>query len=721
MGLISSREAQPKPAPITDSGICRERLMRVSGMWCGACAWLIEHSLSKMRGIVSAEVFFASDLLKVQYDPRLVPPGFIEAKVKSLGYRLSDRDDAKTASEAERKDLLIRLGVAIFFWLNVMALNFAVYAGHFGGLPDSARPYLPFAVMALASPVIFYSAQPVFRLAWGGLRNGVVRMEALLSLGIVSAFGFSTLQSILGSHRIYFDVGCAITALTLLGKWVERSAKERTASAIGGLYETMPRKARRIDAQGHERFVKIDALHTGDEFLVKAGERIAADGVVIEGESHADESLLTGESSPVAKRAGDRVTGGSVNGGGVLRVRALAVGANSVLSQILRSVEHALSRRAAIERNADKAARIAVPLVLLFAALVGVVTGDVMRAVSILVIACPCALGLATPLALTSAVAWASRRGVLIGDARVLETIRKLDVAVLDKTGTLTYGKFRLLEAPEADLAAIAAVERYSEHPLGKAVLEDCRAKAIAPLEATAIEVHAGQGISGVLGGRRLYIGSGRLFDGAALKDGGSGRTTVFYGWDRSIAGRLIFGDELRFDAKDLVRRLKAAGIRTMIVSGDSQAATAWVAHETGADEFRAETMPEGKSALLRHMQSQGLRVAMIGDGINDAPALASADLGIAMGGGADLAAKASAIVLMRNDLGRVAEVLDMARRTLRVVKQNLCWSFTYNVIGLAIAAAGLLNPIVASGAMVVSSLCVTANALRLGRSKLRS
>jgi heavy metal translocating P-type ATPase len=709
LGLISTREA---PKSVEAPAASRERLLRVSGMWCGACAWLIEHTLRKERGIALAEVYFASDLLKVQYDPRFVPPGHIKSRLRSLGYDASEYQQDSAAAETERKDLLLRFGVAAFLWINVMLLNFSVYAGHFGGMPVELRPYLPFVVMGLASPVVLYSAKPVFRLAWRGLLNGAIRMEALLSLGILSAYGYSSVQAFRGSNHLYFDIACGITVLVLVGKWVERNAKERTAAAVAGLYEMMPRKARVLDNHQQERFVAIDALKSGDIIVVKAGERIPADGVVVNGESHADESLLTGESSPVAKKEGAAVTGGSVNGGGILHVRATAVGENSVLAQILRSVEHSLGRRSEVERNADRAARSMVPVIILFAVAVGLLSGDLMRAVTILVIACPCALGIATPLALTAAVGAASRRGILVSDARVLETVRQLDVMIMDKTGTVTEGRFELLEANDQDLPAIAAVERFSEHPLGLAVL--ARFKGSIP-EATDIQVHAGLGISGVVHGRRLFVGNRRLFDGAP-EEHVERRTSVYYGWDRIVGGRLVFGDRVRPEAVQLVRSLRMRGISTIIVSGDAVGATRWASEQVAADEFRAEVLPDGKAEIIAELQATGKIVAMAGDGINDAPALARANLGIAMGGGTDLAMKAATIVLMKNDLGRVIEMLDLPRRTLRIVKQNLFWAFAYNFIGLVMASLGMLNPIIASGAMVISSACVTANALRLRR-----
>ena len=712
---VETKPATPEP-PVGSSEV-RERMLRVSGMWCGACASLIEDTLRNERGVLLVEVYFASDLLKLRYDPRDVAPGYLEGRVTSLGYQVSEYEENTQASQAERKDLLRRLGVAAFLWLIVVLLNFSVYGGHFGDVPANLRAYLPFVVMVLAAAVVFYSAMPIFRMAWRGLVHHVIRMEALLALGILTAFGYSIFQCFRGSNHLYFDLACAITALTLLGKWVERSAKEKTASAIAGLYETLPRKARVPDAGAGERFVSIDALQADDVFVVKAGERIPADGMVIQGDSEADESLLTGEPVPVTKKTGDKVTGGSMNQGGVLRVCATAVGENSTLAQILLSVESALGKRSDIERMVDKATRIAVPLVMVFAALLAVLTGDMLRAVSVLVIACPCALGIATPLALMAAVGYASRRGILISDTGFLETMRKVDTVVLDKTGTITQGRFELLEAAEEDLPMIAAVEQFSEHPLGLAVMDRFRAggrrKAMV---ATAIEVHSGMGISGRVGVGRLSIGRRTLFEGADVEaddKNGDGRTVVYYGWDKVVAGRLVFGDRLRPEAREMVENLRAAGIRTIVVSGDSEAATSWASREVGAEEFRAEVLPGGKSEIVEKLQQEGLTVAMIGDGIHDAPALARANLGIAMGGGGtDLAM----IVVMKNDLGRVVEILSLSRRTLRVIQQNLLWSFGLNSIGLVFAAFGLLNPILASSAMVVSSICVTANALRLSR-----
>jgi heavy metal translocating P-type ATPase len=449
--------------------------------------------------------------------------------------------------------------------------------------------------------------------------------------------------------------------------------------------------------------------------------------VVVDGRSHADESVLTGESAPRPKGPGDAVVCGSMNTGGVLEIRATRVGADSTLAQIVRTVEQAAASRTQVERTVDRIARVFVPVVLALAVLTfagwqwrtGNPAGALMHAIAVLVIACPCALGIATPLALTSAVAGASRRGVLVSDTRVLETIRKVDVVVLDKTGTATAGEFTLLDV-RGDLsrmAELAAVEARSEHPLGRVVAE----RYGHGLQAADVTIHAGMGISGVVGGVRYFIGNRRMSAetspgaaGAALW-ASAGATSVYFGWDGEAKGAMTFGDRIRPEAAELCRNLRRRGVRTLLLSGDSAAATESVATAIGADEWKAEATPDGKVAVIRELQQSGKAVAMIGDGVNDAPSLAQADLGIALGSGADIAMQAAPLVLMGASLAGVTETLDLARRTFRVVRQNLFWAFAYNVAGMALAITGVLNPILSAAAMVLSSLSVIGNSRRLG------
>lgn len=772
LGLISNGDRRVgKTAPEIPPDVpTREVLLQVSGMWCSSCAWLIERVLTNERGVIAAEAHFASDLVKVKYCPQYLPPDRITERINKLGYRASEYTGENETANVERRDLLLRMGIAGFLWLNIMTLSTALYVGYFEQIADSVRRFLPFVLMGLATPVVFYSAMPILNLAWRGLLNRVVRMETLLGLGILAAYVYSVAQAFAGGEHVYFDTASAIVTLVLAGKLIERNAKERTSKAISLLYRMMPKKARLFGNNGEERFVSVDALNIGDVFIVKAGERIPADGEIISGSSHADESLLTGESTPIEKEVGSNVVAGSLNVGNVIQVKAGKVGEETTLSQIIKLVENALGSKSELERTVDKVSRVFVPSVVLIAALtffvcwLGGYTDSaeaLMRAITILVIACPCALGMATPLAVTAAIGNASRKGILVSDSSVLETIRRIDTVVFDKTGTVTEGKFALLEfepmtgkvefqslakvsqgfslqcvttyEPERQtlsvkaLQLVASLERYSEHPLARSVLERAELEGIRLLEAANVEIRKGLGIVGFVGGQKVFIGNRRL-----VEDEGSfvtsemekraeaseieGRTVAFFGWDGQLCGMLVFGDRVKAEAAEVIADLKQRGVRTMIVSGDAQATTASVALSVGADDFIAQALPDDKTCVVERLQEQGNVVAMIGDGVNDAPALAAANLGIAVGTGTDIAMKAASVVLMGNSISKLPEVFELASQTWRVVRQNLFWAFFYNTMGISLAILGILNPILAAGAMLLSSLSVIGNSLRLNR-----
>ena len=720
LGLISNPNGDEPPVP-PDAETC-EAVFHVAGMWCASCGWLIEHALARVRGVASAEVVFASDLLKVRYCPQYLPKQRIAERLAPLGYRATEYTGQTGRSDAERKDLLLRTGIAAFLWLNAMTFSLVVYASYFERITGGFARFIPFLLMALATPSVFWCAAPVLRIAWGSARAGVLRMETLLALGILMAYGYSAVQAFRGNPHVYFDTACAIVALVLAGKAIERDARQRTARAITLLYRLMPSKARLVQ-DGKERFVPVDALEPGTVFRVKAGERIPADGVVVEGRSHADESVLTGEAAPVAKAPGDFVVGGSINAGGVLEVRATRVGADTTLARIVRTVEQASARRTRMERAVDRVSRVFIPAVMALAVITfcgwqwrtGKPAEALMHAISVIVIACPCALGIATPLALTSAVAAASRRGILVSDARVLETIRGVDVVVLDKTGTVTEGKFTLLEitGDTSRLAELAAVESYSEHPIARAIVGQ-----VPDLpRANTVRLHAGRGISGIVAETDYFIGNRSLaLERTGLAGESERRTTVYFGWDAEVHGTMVLGDRVRPEASALCAGLHQAGIRTLLLSGDSEEATRAVAEEIGAGQWIAEALPERKVEVIRELQQSGSVVAMIGDGVNDAPSLAQADLGIALGSGADIAMQAAPLVIMNRSLAAVLETLELARHTFTVVRQNLFWAFVYNVVGISLAIAGMLNPILAAGAMVLSSTSVLANSRRISR-----
>ncbi|MBL8228874.1 MAG: cadmium-translocating P-type ATPase [Bryobacterales bacterium] len=705
--ILKSGKAEVR-ARTAYSGPVEERMYHLSGLWCSACAWLIEHTLNKEQGVARAEVYFVSDLLKVTYYPQYLPSGRVQEVVERLGYQARDDQEETAGANAERKDLLLRLVVAAFLWMNVMGLNLAVYF-------EAFEAPLPVLAMLVTLPVIMYSAKPVLRLAWRGLRSGTLRMESLLSLGILAAFGYSVWQGYHGGTHLYFDIACAITTLVLLGKWIEQGAKQRAAQTIGTLHRMLPKKARIVE-RGAERFVSIEALRAGDRFLVKAGERIPADGRVLEGASQADESLLTGESVPVSKQADSEVVAGSLNLSGVLTVRATNVGAGSTISQIVAAVERAVGSRSDVEQKVDRVSRLFVPLVIGMAALVFAFSGDdaLLRAITVLVIACPCALGIATPLALTAAVTAASRNGILVRDSRVLESIRRIDTVVLDKTGTVTESDFALLSFEGCDLAVVASLEAYSEHPLGQAVVRRARELGVTLQPATEVEILRGQGIRGKVDGKRVEIGASGWIGVDAIED--TADTVAYCAVDGVAAGRLVFGNRVRESAAELVRGLRARAVEVWVVSGDSERTTEAVARRIGAEHWKGAARPEQKIEFLEELKRKGRTVAMVGDGINDAPALAAAHLGIAMGSGSDLAMRSASMVLMSGNLNRVVDAFELSARTSKVVRQNLFWAFFYNTGGIAFAATGLLNPIIAAAAMVVSSLTVIGNSYRLSR-----
>jgi len=604
-----------------------------------------------------------------------------------------------------------------------------------------------------------------------GLRSGTIRMESLVSLGVLAAYFFSVVQAFNGGSHVYFDTASVIVTFVLAGKLIERNAKQKTSRWVTLLHQMVPNKVRTV-SNGQECFVSAKALQPGQLFLVKAGERFPADGTVESGNSHADESLLTGEAAPVAKKPGAAVIAGSVNLDGVLQVQATRTAANSTLAQIIALVEHALSSRSPLERAVDRVSRIFVPsvialavatLAICFAGGFTTFPNALMRSISVLVIACPCALGLATPLAITAALGIASRRGILISDARILETLSRVNHILLDKTGTVTEGRFELLayefvsrpalvaasvvvngqacestvpaapsaESPSGEImrafALLASIEQYSEHPLGRALVAFARERHITFQAATSIEIHKGLGITGIAEGYQVFIGERRLlekigiaaaaqYEELARRWESDGNTVVFFGWDGDLQGCLGFGDKLRAHAREILRDLKSRGISAHLLSGDSVATTKAIAHQLGADDFRAAVLPSEKAGVVREYKAENAVVAMVGDGINDAPALAEADLGIAMGSGTDIAMRAASVVLMDNDLGKIPQILDLAKKTLRIIRQNLFWAFFYNAIGITLAIAGVLSPIFAAVAMLLSSVSVVGNSLRLSR-----
>ena len=745
-GLVSDRgQAAASAAGETRLEGSEELALTVEGMWCTSCAWLIERSLSKERGVISADVLFASDLVKVRYDPRFLPPAQISERIERLGYHTrSYRGAAGSASasdrfSAHRRDLQLRLAVAAFVWLNVMTLSMVFYVGYFESVASSMRRHIPQLLIVLTAPAVFYSAWPILRAAGRGLQSGVLRMESLLALGILAAYSYSSVLALIGGVHYYFDIACAIVTFVLAGKLMESAAKERTARAVTLLFGMMPRKARVTAGDGLERFVAVERLSPGQRFLVKPGERIPADGVVAEGASLVDEAVITGESRPAERGPGSRVVGGSLNTSSALVVAAAEAGGAGTLARMVAAVEAALSTRAAIERRVDRLSRLFVPAVIAISAATfaawawfgGDPGAGLLHGISVLVIACPCALGIATPLAISSAVGAASRHGILINHAEALENAGSIDTVVFDKTGTVTEGRFAMVEfhAPggvtESEaLLRLAPIEAASEHPLAQAIVSRAMELGLRVHPVSGVERLDGMGVRacGVFAGNARMVESAT---GRALPEGFAARaaswqhqglTAIWFGWEGELRGAIALGDPLRCGAREAIEQLNRSGLATVILSGDATATTAAAAQALGATSFHAEVLPQDKAAFVAKLQAEGRRVAMVGDGMNDAPALAQATLGIAMGTGTALAMQAAPVVLMTPSLGKVAATFDLASRTVKTIRRNLFWAFFYNAVGITLAAAGCLNPIVAAAAMILSSLSVTVQSSRLAK-----
>ncbi|HTN67798.1 MAG TPA: copper-translocating P-type ATPase, partial [Burkholderiaceae bacterium] len=621
------------------------------------------------------------------------------------------------------------------------------------GMPFGFDWMLPgWLQLALATPVQFWLGARFYRAGWKALRARSGNMDLLVALGTSAAYGLSLYLLLAhGEHagmHLYFESSAMVITLVLLGKWLETRAKHQTVAAIRAL-ESLRATVATVRRDGTDRQVPLDQLRLGDIVIVRPGERVPADGRIVDGASHLDEALLTGESLPVAKTVGDAVTGGAINAEGVLTIEATAVGGATMLSQIIRMVEDAQAVKAPIQRLVDQVSAVFVPAVLLVSAITllawGWLTGDwqaaLLNAVAVQVIACPCALGLATPASVMVGTGVAARYGILIKDAEALETAHAVTTVAFDKTGTLTEGKPALVAiettdgAPQRILEVAAALQQYSDHPLAKAVLQQAAAHGIVAPAASAARALAGRGVQARVGERTAYLGNRRLMtdigaataalEAVAAQHENAGRTVSWLALGDAggmqVAGVLAFGDTIKATAQQAITRLAEIGVKSVMLTGDNPGSARAVASALGIGEYHAEVLPADKAAVVADLQRDGQIVAMVGDGINDAPALAAANIGIAVASGTDVAMHAAGITLMRGDPRLVADAIDISHRTWRKIRQNLGWAFIYNVIGIPLAAFGYLNPVIAGAAMAASSVSVISNALLLRRWKPRA
>ena len=713
--------------------------LQIEGMTCASCSSRVEKALAKVPGVVSAEVNLATERAGVRFTSPATTSALIAA-VQAAGYVAS-------------KPSLLQSGKATGAsgWPIVAAavLSLPLALPMLGLLFDKHWMLDGWLQLALATPVQFWLGARFYRAGWNALRAGTGNMDLLVALGTSAAYGLSFYELVArggeAMGHLYFEASAVVITLVLLGKWLESRAKRQTTEAIRALNALRPETAR-LRRDGADVEVPIAQVRVGDVVVVKPGERMPVDGIVSEGASHLDESLITGESLPVPREVDGRVTGGSVNGEGLLLVRTTAVGAESTLARIVRMVESAQAKRAPIQRLVDRVSAVFVPVVIGIAALTllgwGLATGQweqaILNAVAVLVIACPCALGLATPTAIMAGTGVAARHGILIKDAEALEVAHAIRTVAFDKTGTLTEGKPSLVEALPVDgdraalLAASAAIQAGSEHPLARAVLAAAQAEAVDVRSASGVRALPGRGMAAEVDGRQLRLGSSRLMeelgvDAASLRLQGDrlaadGRTVSWLAdvtdEPPRLLGLLAFGDAVKASAAGAIERLQSMGVRTVLVTGDNRGSASAVAARIGIDRVEAEVLPQDKADIVGRLKEGGAIVAMVGDGINDAPALAAADVGIAMSTGTDVAMHAAGITLMRGDPALVADAIEISRRTYAKIRQNLFWAFAYNVIGIPLAALGLLNPVIAGAAMALSSVSVVSNALMLRRWK---
>jgi cation-transporting ATPase V len=708
----------------------------VEGMTCGSCAVRVQRVLGRQPRVASAEVNFATGKARVASEGP-VDVGGLQAAVERIGYRISPVEPGRKAEDAEaRAEEAWRRRLLVAVPLAVALVALAMWPG--GAME---QPWGRLTALVLATPVQFWVGWPFLREAARRAWRRTANMDTLIAMGTLAAYGFSLAQLVTGGMDLYFEASAVIITFVVLGRYFEARAKGRAGQAIRALLELGAKEAR-VLRDGHEVMVPIEQVAVGDLLRVRPGEKVPTDGEVVGGASAVDESMLTGESVPVDKAVGDPVTGATVNTSGALTVRATRVGAETALAQIVRLVEDAQASKGHIQRLADRVAGVFVPVVMAIALasfagwwlLAADPQSGLVAGVAVLIIACPCALGLATPTAIMVGTGRGAELGVLIKGVEVLEQTRRITTVAFDKTGTLTRGEMALTDTvpaagvDEAELLRRAgAVEADSEHPIGRAIAAAARQRVGELPEVSGFEALAGRGARADIDGTTVWVGRGKLLADAglllpaALEDPaerleGDGKTAVFAGWDGEVGGVLAVADTLKEGAPELVGRLHAMGLEVAMLTGDNARTAQAIAERVGIDRVLAEVLPDDKVGEVARLQREGRVVAMVGDGVNDAPALVQADLGIALGTGTDVAIEASDLTLLRGDLGGVALAIELSRRTYRTIVQNLGWAFGYNVAAIPLAALGLLSPIVAGAAMALSSVSVVGNSLRLRR-----
>ena len=715
----------------------------IRGMTCAACARRIEKGLARLDGVIRADVNLATERGTVEYYSAALDVAEIVKKVKDLGYDASPRKDRANLREAEIRVQKRRFLIAAFLSAPLLWSML-----HMGGPLSVLVPDLlmnGYVQWLLATPVQFYAGWPFYRGAYKNLKNGSANMDVLVALGTSAAYFYSLYLLLTGGDAFYFETSAIIITLILLGKLLEAVAKGRTSEAIQKLMGLRAKTAVVI-RDGREREIPVEEVEKGDLIRVRPGEKIPVDGVVVEGRSAVDESMLTGESIPVDKQPGDEVIGATINKHGTLTFRATKVGKETALAQIIRVVEEAQGAKAPIQRLADRISGVFVPVVVLIAIgtfllwYLALDPGNIERAIlnltAVLVIACPCALGLATPTSIMVGTGKGAEVGILFKGGQHVENAHRIDTVVLDKTGTITKGEPEMTDVrplgnrTEEELLRLAAsAEKPSEHPLAQAIVRGARERGIEPTAAENFQAVPGKGIEAVVDGRRVLIGTRKWLEENGVDTAAAetametleeqGKTVMLVAADGKPAGWIAVADTVKPTSADAIRELKRMGLQVWMLTGDNERTARAIARQAGIEHIRAEVMPGDKAEEVKRLQAEGRKVAMVGDGINDAPALAVADIGMAIGTGTDVAIETADVTLMRGDLRAIPAAIRLSRLTMRNIKQNLFWAFFYNAVGIPVAAAGYLAPWLAAAAMAFSSVSVVSNSLRLKRVKI--